>query len=283
MPSIQITSTNYNGQTAQITFYSVNAPNTPVNLGSQTLPYSRSGDDVYGSYELNFTAYNKTCVVALNGTTTTTTTTAAPTTTTTTTASPGNSVPAYFVNFAGAPWAGKYCEDGTYNGRPKYRKAGTNYYIYYTPNNGNHPWQINNFGDLGEISADVYSSTDSLTPPIGQTWYDASNGYDFYVHDDFYFVLGATIANYEYYDLPFIYFSFGNTYNGKKVYVRGDNNREIKYEPEDSFWVIYDTEIDPGNPTLLYAVQSSSNTPPLTGWGAVFGSEPAPTFIGPSC
>lgn len=79
MASIQITSTNYNGQTAQVTFYSVNAPNTPVNLGPQTIPYSRSGNDVYGSYELNFTAYNKVCIVALNGpTTTTTTTTAAP-------------------------------------------------------------------------------------------------------------------------------------------------------------------------------------------------------------
>ena len=86
MASIQITSTNYNGQVAQVTFYSVNAPNTPVNLGPQTLPYSRSGDDVYGSYELNFTAYNKWCYAVLDGTTTTTTTTtAAPTTTTTTT------------------------------------------------------------------------------------------------------------------------------------------------------------------------------------------------------
>jgi len=77
MPSIYITSTNYNGQTAQVTFYSVNAPNTAVTLGPQTLPYSRSGNDVYGSYELNFTSYDKVCFVTLNGPVGTTTTTTA--------------------------------------------------------------------------------------------------------------------------------------------------------------------------------------------------------------
>jgi hypothetical protein len=67
MSSIQITSAsgNFTGKTANIIFYSSNAPTTPINLGSQTLPYSRQGNDVYGNYELNFTDYNKTCSVTI--------------------------------------------------------------------------------------------------------------------------------------------------------------------------------------------------------------------------
>lgn len=65
MPSIEITSVNYNGQTAQITFYSEDAPIIPVSLGSHTIPYSRTDVDVYGTYELNFAAYSKVCSVSL--------------------------------------------------------------------------------------------------------------------------------------------------------------------------------------------------------------------------
>lgn len=85
MPSIQITSVNYNNQVASITFYSSSDPATPVSLGSHTMPYIRTDNDVYGTYELNFAAYSKTCSVSLSAPTTTTTTTAPTTTTTTTT------------------------------------------------------------------------------------------------------------------------------------------------------------------------------------------------------
>jgi len=68
MALIQIISSsgNYTGQTAVITFYSSNNPATPVDLGSQILPYNREGNDVYGNYEVNFTSYNKTCSVTIN-------------------------------------------------------------------------------------------------------------------------------------------------------------------------------------------------------------------------
>ena len=65
MSSIEITSVNYNNQTGQITFYSEDAPTTPVDLGSHTIPYTRTGVDIYGTYELNFAAYSKVCSVSL--------------------------------------------------------------------------------------------------------------------------------------------------------------------------------------------------------------------------
>jgi hypothetical protein len=109
MSSIQITSTNYNGQTAQVTFYSEDSPSTAVNLGSHTIPYVRTDSDVYGTYELNFAAYSKICSVSLSAPTTTTTAepTTTTTTTTTTTAAPGG----------GYLWSG--FNGGTdYNGDP---------------------------------------------------------------------------------------------------------------------------------------------------------------------
>jgi len=66
MASIQITSSNYNGVAASITFYSVNDPNTGVDLGSQIIPYTRDGNDVYGIYKLNFIDYNKICTVSIS-------------------------------------------------------------------------------------------------------------------------------------------------------------------------------------------------------------------------
>jgi hypothetical protein len=66
MPSIQITSVNYNNEVASITFYSSSDPTTPVSLGSHTIPYIRTDVDVYGTYELNFPAYSKTCSVTLD-------------------------------------------------------------------------------------------------------------------------------------------------------------------------------------------------------------------------
>jgi formylglycine-generating enzyme required for sulfatase activity len=65
MTNIRISSKFYKNKTAQITFYSSSAPNIPVNLGSYTIPYTRTGTDVYGRYEVYFPIYSKTCSVSL--------------------------------------------------------------------------------------------------------------------------------------------------------------------------------------------------------------------------
>ncbi len=56
---IQISSTNFNGQIANITFY----PDTggTISLGANVLPYTTELEYYYGSYELYFGAYDKTC------------------------------------------------------------------------------------------------------------------------------------------------------------------------------------------------------------------------------
>jgi hypothetical protein len=57
---IQITSTNYNGQLADITFYPCyGAP--AIYLGYQIIPYTYTNDNYQGQYSLYFSAYNKTC------------------------------------------------------------------------------------------------------------------------------------------------------------------------------------------------------------------------------
>jgi hypothetical protein len=69
MSQALISSNNYNGQIADIVFYSVNNPNTPINLGSQVLPYTYTSidNDIYGTYNLTFSAFkNKQCIVVLN-------------------------------------------------------------------------------------------------------------------------------------------------------------------------------------------------------------------------
>lgn len=171
MPSIQITSNNYNGQIAQITFYSVNAPTTAINLGRQTIPYSRSSNDIYGIYQLNFIVYNKTCTVSLNDPTTT-----APPTTTPAPGTTGFIVQAV-MNGSDDQYGGTYCEDGTYTydgiTKPKYRKAGTDYYIYWLSAYGMNVWAINNYGSLGTF-ASVFVDSNASTPPT-TGWYDYDN------------------------------------------------------------------------------------------------------------
>jgi hypothetical protein len=84
MQSIQITSNNYNNQLARIIFYSNQNPSSPVNLGDNILPYIRTDVDVYGTYQVYFPNYNKTCNVTINDPTITPT----PTTTSTVTPTP---------------------------------------------------------------------------------------------------------------------------------------------------------------------------------------------------
>jgi hypothetical protein len=63
MPRIQIDSNNYSGQSGLITFYSINNPSTPVDLGVQNIPYIRIGDDIYGQYNIYLVNYGQTCSV----------------------------------------------------------------------------------------------------------------------------------------------------------------------------------------------------------------------------
>jgi hypothetical protein len=56
---VVISSNNFSGQTADITFY----PDTggTQNLGSHVIPYTVQLDYPYGVYDLYFSAYTKTC------------------------------------------------------------------------------------------------------------------------------------------------------------------------------------------------------------------------------
>lgn len=59
MPTLLISSTNYNGQYGDITFF----PDTggTFNLGYQLIPYYYVADYIYGNYDVFFSAFNKTC------------------------------------------------------------------------------------------------------------------------------------------------------------------------------------------------------------------------------
>lgn len=73
MATIRITSNNYNNQGANITFYSENNPDIPVNLGLNVIPYVRSGSDIFGRYVLSFPAFGSVCEASIFSPTTTTT------------------------------------------------------------------------------------------------------------------------------------------------------------------------------------------------------------------
>lgn len=62
--SILISSVNYNGQVGDITFY----PSTggTINIGSQTIPYTYVTDYPYGTYDIYFPLFNKTCSSTIN-------------------------------------------------------------------------------------------------------------------------------------------------------------------------------------------------------------------------
>lgn len=57
--TLQILTTNYSGQTANITFYPCTGGT--INLGSHVLPYNYIASYIYGDYELYFSGYNSTC------------------------------------------------------------------------------------------------------------------------------------------------------------------------------------------------------------------------------
>jgi uncharacterized protein (TIGR02145 family) len=70
--SVQITSTNYNNQSANVTLYSSTGNTIPytsanaISLGVQTIPFTYSSStisDDYGIFSCNFTGYSKTCII----------------------------------------------------------------------------------------------------------------------------------------------------------------------------------------------------------------------------
>jgi hypothetical protein len=84
---IQLQSTNYNGQLADITFYPCSGGT--ISLGYQTIPYTYTNDNYEGTYDLFFSAFNQTCQLVITcptpTPTVTPTNTATPTPTLTTT------------------------------------------------------------------------------------------------------------------------------------------------------------------------------------------------------
>ena len=91
---IQLQSTNYNGQIADITFYPCSGGT--ISLGNQTIPYTYTNDNYEGTYDLFFSAFNQTCQLVITcptpTPTVTPTNTATPTPTTTPTQTPTPSV-----------------------------------------------------------------------------------------------------------------------------------------------------------------------------------------------
>lgn len=88
--TVQITSNNYNGQIADITFYPCSGGT--VSLGYQTIPYNYQTSYYYGQYSLFFSAYNSTCTYDIVCPSPTPTTTTTPTVTPTITPTPTSAV-----------------------------------------------------------------------------------------------------------------------------------------------------------------------------------------------
>lgn len=84
--TVQITSNNYNGQIADITFYPCSGGT--ISLGEHTIPYSYESTYYYGQYSLFFSAYNSTCTYDIVCPSPTPTSTTTPTVTPTNTPTP---------------------------------------------------------------------------------------------------------------------------------------------------------------------------------------------------
>jgi hypothetical protein len=63
MTSVLISSVNFNGQIGNITFYP--EVGGVVNIGLQTIPYTYTANDIYGTYSIYFSEYPETCTVTI--------------------------------------------------------------------------------------------------------------------------------------------------------------------------------------------------------------------------
>lgn len=60
--TLVISSINYSGYTAQITFYPDSGGT--IDLGSQVIPFEYNSEYLYGTYELYFPFFNSTCTLS---------------------------------------------------------------------------------------------------------------------------------------------------------------------------------------------------------------------------
>lgn len=60
---IELQSTNYNGQLADITYYPCSGGT--ISLGYQTIPYTYTNDNYEGTYDLFFSGFNQTCQLVI--------------------------------------------------------------------------------------------------------------------------------------------------------------------------------------------------------------------------
>jgi hypothetical protein len=88
--TVVISSNNYSGQLADITFYPCSGGTT--SLGEHVLPYTYESTYYYGQYSLYFSAYNSTCTYNIVCPSPTPTTTSTPTVTPTNTPTPTSAV-----------------------------------------------------------------------------------------------------------------------------------------------------------------------------------------------
>lgn len=69
MPEILISSQNYNGKTVIVVFYSSSNPSVGINLGTFTVPFTYSANDIWGTYEITIPEYNnKICIYSVDPT-----------------------------------------------------------------------------------------------------------------------------------------------------------------------------------------------------------------------
>ena len=89
-----VSSVNYNGQVGDITFYPLTGGT--IHIGLQTIPYTYDSEYIYGTYDIYFSSYNKTCsstIIPPTPTPTNTpTNTLTPTNTPTNTLTPTNTI-----------------------------------------------------------------------------------------------------------------------------------------------------------------------------------------------
>lgn len=66
MPEVEITSQNFNGKTVDVTFYSVDNPSVGVNIGTFTIPFVYSAQNILGTYEIYIVELNRTCELVVS-------------------------------------------------------------------------------------------------------------------------------------------------------------------------------------------------------------------------
>lgn len=66
MPEVEITSQNFNGKTVDVTFYSVDNPSVGVNIGTFTIPFIYSAQNILGTYEIYIVEFDRTCELVVS-------------------------------------------------------------------------------------------------------------------------------------------------------------------------------------------------------------------------